>query len=118
MSLSYIRSRVAALLLITGALHVITLLLAPLNASTIITLVFGLIYLAMGYMMLRDGQAVLYAGIAVPLIGLVLTAAGLATMTSVPLAMSIIFIVFDVLIIAGCMYLITQLRTRARAIRR
>jgi hypothetical protein len=113
MSLAYVRSRIAALLLITGALHIITLLFAV-DADSIITAVLGIIYLGMGYMMLRDGQAVLYAGIVVPLVSITLTAAGLASTTSLPLLLAILFIVLDVLVIAGCVYLLTQLRTRAR----
>jgi hypothetical protein len=65
-----IRSLAASLLLLTGALHVINVVLTPGIPTALPMLIFGLVYLAIGVLLLLGAKHAELAGIVVPLIGL------------------------------------------------
>lgn len=100
-----VRNLAASLLLLTGALHLILAALVEFDPTSIITIVFGLAYLAMGFFLFRDGRAILWFGAIVPLIGLALAVVG---MLMQPSLLGVIFIAIDVVIVACCFYLISR----------
>ena len=112
MSLDRARARTSLLLYLTGGLHILTVLMADLDTSIAITVLFGIIFLALGYEIVRDNRFVPYVGIGVPVIGILLSAAGLTGQSSVPPFLLVLFILLDLAIIAGCAYIITQRRAR------
>ena len=58
-----IRTLAAGLLILTGVLHLISVALAKFEATSIITIVFGVAYLAIGYFLFRDGRPILWFGV-------------------------------------------------------
>lgn len=102
-----IRKISGGLLLLTGILHVAQIVQAKIDAGIIITVAFGIAYLAIGAFLFGDGKDAVYFGTAVPLIGLLLAIGGMFTN---PTALGAVFIVIDILIIAGCVYLIISNR--------
>lgn len=97
------RTLAAGLLLLTGALHLISVVLAKFEATSIITIVFGVAYLGIGYFLFRAGQTILWFGAIVPLVGLLLAVAG---MFMSPTLLGGIFIAIDVVIIVCCFILL------------
>jgi hypothetical protein len=107
-----IRYLAAGLLLLTATFHVAQVALTPLDASLIITVVFGVAYLAIGVFLLRDGQAACYFGAVVPLVGLVLAAIGMLTK---PTFLGAVFIAIDLIVAGCCVYLLRPGRPGALA---
>jgi len=100
-----IRTLAAGLLVLTGVLHLVSVVLGKFEATSIITIVFGVAYLAIGFFLLRNGRTALWLGAIVPLVGLVLAALGMATH---PTIWGGIFIAIDVIIVAGCFYTLAK----------
>jgi hypothetical protein len=98
-----IRVLAASLLLLTGILHLVTTALTKFDATFIITIVFGLAYLAIGYFLFRQGRTILWFGAIVPLVGLLLAFVGMLT---TPTLLGAFFIAIDVIIIACCSILL------------
>jgi hypothetical protein len=98
-----IRTLAAGLLLLTGALHLISVVLAKFEATSIITIVFGVAYLAIGSFLFREGRMILWFGAIVPVVGLLLAVAG---MFISPTLLGGIFIAIDVVIIFCCFILL------------
>jgi hypothetical protein len=95
-----IRGLAGGLLLLTGMLHLVSVTLRTFEATSIITIGFGLAYLAIGYFLFRDGKVVLWLGAIVPLVGLVLAAIG---MLMKPTLLGVLFMIIDI-IVAGCCF--------------
>lgn len=94
----------AGLLLLTGALHVIQVTTgASVDAAIIITVTFGVIYLALGFLLFRRGRTVYWFAAILPLVGLAFAAVG---MLMQPTLLGAIFMVIDIAISACCFYLI------------
>lgn len=99
----------SALLGLSGILHLVKVFSSPIDPSAmlpaVVTGLFGLAYLVIGFLLFKRGERVLWAGLLVPLLGLLLTLVG---MKPNPDYFVIAFIVLDVLVIAGCAYLLAQ----------
>ncbi len=100
----------AGLLLFTGALHVAQMAVMPLDAVLIVTVIFGIAYLAIGVFVLRDSRTAYYAGAIVPLIGLALASLNMAT---TPTLLGALFMATDVVVIGCCVYLLLKVRPGA-----
>ena len=98
-----IRTLAGGLLLLTGALHIVSLALAKFDPTSMITLVFGLAYLVMGFALFWKGRAILWFGAIVPLVGLALAVIG---MLMQPTLLGALFIAVDVVVVTCCFYLI------------
>jgi hypothetical protein len=98
-----IRTLAAGLLLLSGALHLVSVALAKFEPTSIITLFFGAAYLAIGLLLFRNGRRILWFGAIVPLIGLLLAVAG---MFMKPTLLGGIFIAIDIAVAACCFALI------------
>jgi hypothetical protein len=98
-----IRSLAASLLLLTGVLHLVSVVFAKFEPTSIITIVFGAAYLVIGFLLFRNGRNILWFGAVVPLIGLLLAVAG---MFIKPTLLGGIFIAIDMAVAACCFYLI------------
>ena len=98
-----IRSLAAGLLLLTGTLHLVSVAFSKFELTSIITLVFGVAYLAIGYLLLRGGRTFLWLGAVVPLIGLLLAVAGLFMK---PTLLGGVFIAIDLAVSVCCFLLI------------
>ena len=101
--MKYIRSLAACLLLLSGALHLVSVASGKFVPTSIITLVFGAVYLAIGFLLFRNGRNSLWFGAIVPLIGLLLALAG---MFMKPTLLGGIFIAIDIAVAACCFFLI------------
>jgi uncharacterized membrane protein (DUF2068 family) len=108
--MSRIRYLAAGLLGLTGVVHVAQLAVATLDASTVITVLFGVAYLVIGVFLFRDNRTAYYFGTIVPLVGLVLATLGMLTN---PTILAAIFIAIDVVIVLSCFYLIFKSRRSA-----
>jgi hypothetical protein len=98
-----LRNLAAGLLLLTGALHLISLVLVTFDPTSLITLLFGMAYLTIGFFLFRDDRAIiLWLGAIVPLVGLLLAAIG---MVMNPTLLGAIFIAIDI-IIATCCFMV------------
>jgi hypothetical protein len=97
------RNLAGGLLLLTGVLHLISVALVKFEATSIITIVFGLAYLAIGYFLFRGGRTALWFGAIVPLVGFGLASFG---MLMKPTLLSGIFITIDIIISVCCFSLI------------
>ena len=99
----------SALLSLSGVIHLVKVFAYPIDPSVmmavIVTGLFGVAYLVIGYLLFRRGERVLWAGVVFPLLGLLLTVLG---MKPPPGFFVISFIVLDILIVAGCAYLLIQ----------
>ena len=89
----------AGLLLLTGALHLVSLVFVTLVPTSLITLLFGAAYLVIGFFLFRDGRAILWLGVIVPLAGLLLAVLG---MIMDPTLLGAIFIAIDIAIVSCC----------------
>ena len=98
-----IRSMAASLLLLTGVLHLVSAVFVKFEPTSIITIVFGVAYLAIGFYLFRNGRNILWFGAIVPLIGLFLAVAG---MFMKPTLLGGIFIAIDMVVAASCFSLI------------
>jgi len=107
-----VRILAAVLLLLTGVLHVIQLLLAKVNPATIITVIFGIIYLALGFLVYRGNRTVNWFAAILPLVGLIFAGIG---MLSKPTLLGALFMVIDIVISAFCFYLIFHTAKRTKA---
>jgi hypothetical protein len=105
-----IRNLAAGLLLLSGLLHLISVALVKFEATSIITIIFGVAYLAIGYFLFREGRAVLWLGGIVPLVGLVLAAIGMGMN---PNLLAALFIVIDIFVAAGCLFLLFRHESRS-----
>lgn len=94
------RSLAAGLLLLTGVLHLVSVALVKFEATSIITVFFGVAYLVIGYFLFRGGRTILWVGAIVPIVGLVLATLG---MLMKPTLLGGIFIAIDI-VIAGCCF--------------
>ncbi len=103
LTMKNIRNLAGGLLLVTGVLHLVSVALVKFEAASIITVIFGVAYLAIGYFLFRDGRAVLWLGAIVPLVGLGLAAIG---MLMKPSLMGALFMLIDVVVAACCFFLI------------
>jgi hypothetical protein len=96
---------VAALLCISGVLHLVKVFAYPIDpnatVAVVLTVLFGLAYLAIGILMVRSAERMMVLGVVIPAIGLLLTLVG---MKPDPDWFIIVFIVLDVLIVAACVY--------------
>ncbi len=101
-----IRLIAAGLLLLSGLLHVLQITTgAALDAALIITLTFGVIYLALGALLLRGGRVILWLAAVLPLIGLLLAGVGMFTK---PTLLGAFFMLVDVAVSVACFYLIAK----------
>lgn len=100
-----IRYLAAGLLGLTGVLHVAQLVTAKLDASVVITVLFGVAYLVIGFFLFRDNRTAYYCGAIVPLVGLALATLGMLTN---PTLLAAIFIAIDVVVVLCCFYLIQK----------
>jgi len=98
-----IRSLAAVLLLLTGLLHLLSVVLLKFEPTSFITLVFGVAYLVIGFFLFRIGRLALWFGAVVPLAGLLLAAVG---MLMNPTLVGAIFMVIDLVVIVCCFLLI------------
>lgn len=98
-----IRSLGASLLLLSGALHLTSAVLAQFDPASIITIVFGVAYLAIGFFLFRNGRITLWFGAIVPLVGLLLATIG---MLMKPTMLGVLFIAIDIIVAACCFILI------------
>lgn len=98
-----IRSLAAGLLFLTGALHLISVMLGKFEPTSTITLVFGVAYLVIGLFLFRSGRTILWFGAVVPLAGLLLAGVG---MLMNPTLIGVLFIVIDLVVIACCSLLL------------
>jgi len=98
-----IRSTGAGLLLLSGALHLVSVVLTQFDPTSIITLVFGIAYLAIGFFLFRNGRTILWFGAIVPLVGLLLAIIG---MLMKPTLMGVLFIAIDIVVATCCFILI------------
>lgn len=98
-----VRSLAAGLLLLTGLLHLASVALVSFEPTSIITLVFGVAYLAIGFLLFRSGRTILWFGAVVPLIGLSLAFVGMLTK---PTVLGALFIGIDLVVIVCCFLLI------------
>jgi hypothetical protein len=98
-----LRNLAAGLLLLTGALHLVSLLLAAFDSTSLIMLLFGVAYLTIGFFLFRDGRVILWLGAIVPLVGLLLATIG---MIMNPTLLGAIFIAIDIIIAACCFMVI------------
>ena len=105
-----IRYLAAGLLCLTGALHVAQLVVAKLDASVVIAVLFGVAYLVIGLFLFRDNRTAYYLGAIVPFIGLVLATLGVLTN---PTLLAAIFIAIDVVVVLSCFYLILKSKRSA-----
>ena len=101
--MKFLRNLAAGLLLLTGALHLVSLVFVTFVPTSLITLLFGWAYLVIGFFLFRDGRAILWFGAIVPLVGLLLAVLG---MMMDPTLLGAIFIAIDVIITACCFALI------------
>jgi hypothetical protein len=107
-SIKNIHKLAAGLLIVTGVLHLISILLVKFDAASFITLVFGVAYLVIGYFLLRDGRSIIWFGAIVPLVGLLLAFMGMLTK---PTLLGVLFIAIDIIISAFCL---TQLFSKEK----
>jgi hypothetical protein len=70
-------------------LHLISVVVGKFEATSIITMVYGVGYLVIGYFFFRDGHTILWFGAIMPLVGLLLTVLG---MLSNPSVLGVLFI--------------------------
>jgi hypothetical protein len=106
-----IRSLAAALLCLSGAIHVAQLFAGRPAVDTVITVSFGVIYLVIGVLLFRGGRASLTLGGIIPLVGLLLAIAG---MLMDPTLLGAFFIAIDVIVAGCCLYIIARNRQGAR----
>lgn len=98
-----IRNLAAGLLLLTGTLHLVSLIFVKFDPTSIITIVFGIAYLVIGFTLFLNKRTVLWFGAIVPLVGLLLATIG---MVMNPTVLGALFIAIDILIVACCFILI------------
>lgn len=98
-----LRNLAAGLLLLTGALHLGSLMFVPFDLTSIITLLFGLAYLVIVFFLFRGGRTILWFGAIVPLVGLLLAVVG---MVMNPTLLGALFIAIDIIIMACCFMVI------------
>jgi hypothetical protein len=98
-----IRNLAGSLLLLTGVLHLISVVLAKFESTSIITILFGVAYLVIGFFLFREGKSVLWFGAIVPLVGLVLAGIG---MLMKPTLVGAFFMVIDIIVAVCCFSLI------------
>jgi len=99
-----IRYLAAGLLLFTGLLHVIQIITTKvIDTATVITVIFGIIYLGLGVLLLRSGRIILWLAAILPLVGLLLAAVGMLTK---PTMLGALFMVIDIAIAACCFTLL------------
>ena len=98
-----LRNLAGSLLLITGALHLVSAALVKFEMTSIITILFGLAYLAIGFFLFRGSRMVLWLGAIVPLVGLGLAVIGMLVN---PTLLGGIFIAIDIAVAVCCFYLI------------
>ncbi len=97
-----VRFRTASLLGLAGLLHVAQFV-CGLDAMTMITVLLGTAYLAIGTLMFNNIKSADYAGGVMSLAGLWVANAGVGR---IPLILSIVLIALDMLVVAGCFYLV------------
>jgi hypothetical protein len=103
-----IRYLAAGLLLLTGVVHVLQIFAGPFSTGTLITVVFGLVYLLIGvYLFVRAHRKWYIAGTVMPLLGVLLTVLGMLQAHAYAM-LQIFFIVVDILVVVGCLYLVTR----------
>ena len=107
-----IRNLAAALLCLSGTIHVTQLFAGRPVVDTVITVSFGVIYLVIGVLLFRSSRASLTLGVIIPLIGLLLAVAG---MLMNPTPLGAFFIAVDVIVAGCCFYIITKNKRGARA---
>ena len=101
--MKFLRNLAAGLLLLTGALHLVSLVFVTFEPTSLITLLFGAAYLVIGFFLFRDGRAILWIGVFVPLVGLLLAVLG---MILDPTLLGAIFIAIDIAIVSCCIVVI------------
>ena len=100
-----IRNLAAGLLLLTGALHLVSVMLGKFDPTSVITIVFGLAYLVIGIFLFQDGRTILWFGAIVPLVGMMLAIIGMLMQFTL---LGLIFVAIDIVIITCCFYLISR----------
>ncbi len=98
-----IRNLAVGLLFLTGVLHLVSVALTKFEATSIISILFGLAYLVIGFFLFRDGRAALWFGAIVPMVGMLLATIGMLTN---PTIVGALFIAIDIAIIVCCFYLL------------
>ena len=103
-----IRYLAGGLLVLTGVVHVLQIFAGPFSISTLITIVFGLVYLLIGLcLFVRVHRNWYIAGSVVPLLGILLTVLGMLQAHAYGM-LQIFFIVVDILVAVCCLYLVTR----------
>jgi hypothetical protein len=100
-----IRNLSAGLLLLSGVLHLASVALVKFEATSIITIIFGVAYLLIGFFLFRSGRIILWFGAVVPLVGLLLAVAG---MLMNPTLLGAAFILIDIIVSGCCFFLISR----------
>jgi hypothetical protein len=95
-----------SLLIFTGLLHLVQFTkTAVLDTPIVITVIFGVIYLALGFLLMRGGRTILWLAAILPLVGLMLAAVGMLTK---PTLLGVIFMMIDIIISACCFTLLIR----------
>jgi len=100
-----LRNLASILLLLSGVLHLVSVALMKFETTSIISIVFGLVYLVLGILLFQNNRAVLWSAAIVPLLGLLLAAIG---MIMNPTLLGAVFILLDLIISGCCFYLISR----------
>jgi hypothetical protein len=106
-----IRYLVAGLLCLSGAIHVTQLFVGRPVAETIITVSFGVAYLAIGGFLFGGSKTSDILGATIPLIGLLLATAG---MLMNPTLLGAFFIAIDVIVAVYCLTTIVRSKQSSR----
>ncbi len=113
--MSTLQKLAAGLLLASGGLHLLGGLSMPMDTGVVtmdavVTLAFGVIYLAMSALLfLSRARVWLWLGAVLPVMGLLLAAISMALR---PALMGAIFIAFDIVIATCCISLLAERRSR------
>ena len=105
-----IRYLAAGLLLLTGAMHLFSVVLTQFDPTAIITIIFGAAYLAIGFLLFRNGRAILWFGAIVPMAGMLLAVIG---MVMKPTLLGAVFFAIDIAVAACCFILIYHKEQKA-----
>ncbi len=113
------RSRTSNLFYASGVLHLVYvlfllfLLFRPIDSTLVITTIFGIAYLVIGYYLVRGGMTIILVGGIAAVIGGLLSIAGMILQFH---WFSIIFLLFDVVMVYNCVVIYTRTRRALRAI--
>jgi hypothetical protein len=100
-----LKKAMAALLVGTGALHLIVGLLGPALAIGTAILIFGVIYFALGFYVLPGGRTAVLVAMAITALGLVLGGQSFI-INGGPITLPIMFLIETLILAAGALWLL------------